>query len=103
MVGLGNSRFFFNADDIIPTNLRHSKALGIRNLFQQNFSAMFLTLEVFSSITNIVFNDVVAENDADWIAVSKIFRQSKSLRDTTFTLLIGVIQMLQTKILSVSK
>ena len=45
---------------------------------------MFLFSEMFDSDADVIFNEVVAEDDADGMTISKIFGKTESFRDTGF-------------------
>jgi len=60
----------------LPRIFRHAEPLGVRNFFQKNLGALFLILEILDSVTNVVLNDVVTQDDANGLAVGKMLRQT---------------------------
>ena len=67
------------------------------------FAPSLLLLEVLHGLADIVFNNVVAEDDADRLAGGEILRQTQGFGNAAFAFLIGIIQMLQPKIAAVSQ
>src|SRR5580692_9960812 len=93
-IGLGRSRFFLDTYDVIPANLGNAKSLRVGNFLQENLRSASLLPERIDSSANIHLDDVVSQHHAHWIAVRKILRQSKRLRDSPFSFLVCIIQML---------
>ena len=50
---------------------------------------------------NAAFDDVVAQNHADLLAVSKVLGQGQGFGNAAFAFLVGVINVLQTELLAI--
>src|SRR5262245_30553814 len=59
--------------------------------------------EFASRIADALFIDVVAENDANRVVLDEILGEGKRRRDAAFTLLISVVEMLQSEFFAVAK
>src|SRR5580704_10327896 len=64
---------------------------------------MLLFLVLRYRLTDIVFDDVIAQNYADWLARCEIFRQGKRVGYSSFSFLVSIIQVLQSEIAAVPK
>src|SRR4030095_10559146 len=98
-----NGRFFFDAYDILSIEFGNAKSTGIRNLLKYDLRPSALMAIRADRRSDISFNDVVAQNDAHRISGSKMFYQRECLCDSTFSLLVGVIEMFQAKCLAVTE
>jgi hypothetical protein len=54
-------------------------------------------------MAEVVFNQVVTEDDTNRFPVCKVFGQTKSLGNPAFALLVGIIQMLQSEVVAVAE
>src|SRR5579884_3406923 len=94
-------RLLFDANDSAACNFSDTKAARIGDLLEQNLSARRLPAEIFGGFQNILLNDVVAQNDAQPVAVRKVFGQREGVRNAAFAFLIGVAEVLQAELLAV--
>src|SRR5262249_16470372 len=90
-------RLFFDTYDTAPPNFGHSEAVGIKDFFQNDFRTALLGCEAFDGGTDVVLDDVIAEDHADRFSVGKVFRQAERFGDTAFTFLVGEVKILNPK------
>ena len=55
----------------------------------------FWLSKILDRLADVAFDDVVAQDDADALAVGEMFGQRQRVGDAAFAFLIGVVQMLQ--------
>src|SRR5205823_348384 len=101
VVRFGTLRLFLDADDAMVADFSHAEALRVVDLLEQNARASLLLDELLSRAANAAFNDVVAENDAEFLAVGEVLRQAERLRNAALTFLVSVIEVGQPKLFSV--
>jgi hypothetical protein len=73
------------------------------DLFEQDARPGALLPEFVGSFANIALNDVVAEHDADVVAVGEMFGQRQCVGDAALTFLVGVADVLQAEFFSVGQ
>jgi hypothetical protein len=56
--------------------------------FSRKFDLFLIPLHCFK---NIVFDNVTAQNHADWVAGCEILRHAKRIGNSTFSFLVGLI------------
>jgi hypothetical protein len=74
--------FLLDANHMVAPNFRHAESFGVGNLLENNSGAFALLFKSFNGAANVCFNNVIPENNADWLAVSKVLRQSERFRDS---------------------
>src|SRR5271157_1916938 len=65
--------------------------------------AAFLIFEGSSSFDNVVLDHIVTENNANLLTFNEGFGQTKSVCDASFALLVGVVNTVEMKILSIGE
>ena len=63
--------------------------------------AALLPLEALSRLADVVLDDVVAQNNAQLVTVGEVLGQAQGIGDTAFAFLVGVVDVLEPKILAV--
>ncbi len=91
----------FDANDAAVLEDRHAEALGIGDFLQHHHRALFQPLEPGCSLANVAFNDVVAQHDADLVALGPRLGQPQRVGDAAFALLIGEAELLKPELLAV--
>ena len=102
-MGSSGCRFFFNADDALADDLGNPEAFGIRNLFEQNPRAAALCFETLAVRSDVILEDVVAENDADAVVIGKVLAKPERVGDAAFAFLIRVVDVLETELAPVTE
>ncbi len=82
---------------------RNSESFRIGHFLQQDHGSAFLGLKTLSRLFDAGLDDVVAENDADFLFLGKAFRQTQRVGNSSFTFLVRETYLLQPKILSVAE
>jgi len=93
----------FNANHAVSPQFRHAETLRVGNFLQQNLCSVALFFELFDSMADVRFDNVVAQDYADGIVASKIFSQAECLRDPTLSLLVRIIDVFQAKIAAIGQ
>src|SRR5271170_50758 len=106
--GDGEIRFwrfglFFNAQDFSIGNLRAAESFRIGDFFQNDVRAFLLLFKGVLGFRDVVFNDVVAKNNANLLTFHEGLRQAKRIGDAAFALLIGVVDATKIEVLTVRK
>ena len=83
---------------MLAADFGHPEPLRVSNLLEQNLGPLLLLFEVGYSLANVVFDNIVAQDHANGLAVCEMFGQRQSVGDAAFPFLVGVVQMLQSKI-----
>ena len=78
--GLGRFRFLLDAHDVSTADLGDAEALGVMHFFQQDFCAVFLAVEAFHGVVDVRLNDVVAQDDTNWLAAGEDIRPGQGPR-----------------------
>ena len=86
--------FFLDAYHAIAANLSDTKPLRVRNFLQEYLGAFSLLLEIGDRLAYVIFNDVVAQNYTNGVPVCEMLGQCQSVRDSTLSILVCVIQVL---------
>ena len=63
----------------------------------------YLSAEFIRGMTNVAFDDVVPEDDANGLSFRKKFGQPQRLGDPPLAFLVGVIHVLETEILAITQ
>src|SRR4051812_20612526 len=84
-------------------DLWNTESLCIIHLFQQDLCTTALLPIVITRRANIAFDNVVAEHDTDRFIIGEMLNQRQSIRNAALAFLVSIVQMPQTKILSISK
>src|SRR5258708_34997149 len=82
---------------------RNSESFRIGHFLQQDHGSAFLAFKTLSGLLDAGLDDVVAENDADFLSLGKAFRKAQRVGNSPFTFLIRETYLLQPKILSVAE
>ncbi len=102
-IGLGGAGLFFNTDDLVAIEFGDAETLGIVDLFEENLGSYFLPAESIGCFADISFYDVVAQDDADLLAIGEMFAETERVGDAAFAFLVGVVDMLQAEEFSVGE
>ena len=71
--------------------------------FEQDVRALRLLAEAVGRLPDVALDDVVAQHDADLLAVGEMFGQRQSVGDAAFAFLVGVVDVLQAELLAVGQ
>src|SRR5258708_2975900 len=96
-------RLLFDADQPVMIEHRNSESFRIGHFLQQDHGSACVGLKTLSRLFDAGLDDVVAENDADFLSLGKAFRQTQRVGNSSFTFLIRETYLLQPKILSVAE
>src|SRR5262249_35579429 len=94
---------FLNTNDPVAIEHGHAEPFGIGNFPQDNAGALRPLGEFLAGADDVSLNDVVTQDHADRPTVRKMLRQAERIRDPAFSLLIGVVDVLEAKILATAK
>ena len=86
VVALGLGRLFFDADDLAALDFGDAETFRVMDLFEEDFCARRLLFEVGDSLFDGAFDDIVAEDNADFAAVGEVFGEGESVGDAAFPL-----------------
>ena len=64
---------------------------------------LFLLAEVVDGLTDVAFDDVIAQNDADLLAVGEVFGQAQRVGDAAFAFLISEIEVGEPELFAIGK
>ncbi len=90
-----------NADDSRSLHLGDAKAFGVGDLFEKDVRSGRLAAEPVGGFADAFFNDVVAQNDADFVPVGEVLRKGERVGDAAFAFLVGIVDVLEAKLLAV--
>src|SRR5690349_12572096 len=96
-------RFLFNPYDAFTFQNRHAEPLWIFDFFEDNFRPFSLAAKVIRRLGDAPLNDVIAQHHADGLAIGEVLSQPKRIGYTSFTLLIGIVEMFEPKFSPVPK
>ena len=85
----------FDSDNAAVTQSRPLRTVRRPTSFSRILAPAGLLLEIIHRLADVAFDDVVAQNHADLLAVGEMFGQRQGVGDAAFAFLIGIIQMLQ--------
>ena len=87
-----------------PVDLGHAEALGVGHLLEQDLRARLLLAEVRrTAARDVLLDDVVAEHDADRLAVGEVLAEPERVGDAALALLVGVVQVLEPELAAVAE
>ena len=86
-----------------PRQFGDAETFRVLHFFQQNVRALRLAAEFVGRLADAAFDDVVAQNDADLLAIGEMFGQRQRVGDAAFAFLIGVIDVLQSEMFAVGQ
>ena len=95
-------RFLFNLYDTFIFQNRHAEPLWIFNFFEENFRPFSLAEKVIRRLGDVPLNDVIAQHDANRFAIGEVLSQPERIGYTSFTFLIGIVEMFEPKVFPVS-
>ena len=101
IVARRHGRLFVDPDDARSVERRHPEAFGIRNLLEEDSRSRRLFFKAARVGPDVVLEDVVAEHDADPVAVGEIFAQSQRVGDPAFAVLIRIVDVLEAEVFSI--
>src|SRR5690349_20969878 len=103
VIGFGGFGLFLDAEDAAIDDFGATKAVGVGNFLENDVGAGGLFFESFLGGDDVVFDDVVAEDDADFFTFDKRFGKTKSIGDAAFAFLIGVMDAVEVEIFAVGE
>src|SRR5437762_2678643 len=92
---------FFDAQDPVSSYFSDSETLGIGNFLQQDSGTPGLPGKVVQCAADVSLDDVVAKDYANSVAASKVFSQAQRIGNSSFSLLIGIVDILQSELFPV--
>ena len=102
-IALGFLGFFHDASDAVAVHLSDAVGFGVFHLRQQDLGALPLMAELPARFLDAVFQNIVAQDQADAVAPGEMFGQPQRLGDSAGAFLIGVIQILQPEFMPVAE
>jgi hypothetical protein len=97
---LGSFGFSSIRNEPIAVEDRHTEALGILDLFQDDVAAdASRSFKLLFGRKDTGLNNVVVEHHTDQLTVGKMLRKTQGVRDSALDLVISVIDMLQPEVL----
>src|SRR5947207_6396552 len=102
-LGLGRLWFFFNFHNFAVRDFGASKAFRIDNFLEYDMSTRGLLLERVLGGDDVLFNDVVAEHDANFLSFDDRLREPKGVSNTSFTLLVGIVNAMKLEIFAIGE
>src|ERR1700730_4665600 len=97
-VGLWPLRLFFDADDALTANFGNPESFRVFDFLEENSCTPLLAPELLDGVANAAFNDVVAKDDAQLLAVGEVLGQAQRFRDAALAFLIGEVEMRQAEL-----
>lgn len=82
-------------------NLGHSKTLRIGDFLQKNFRPPLLPFKSLRRMADILFDNIVPQDNADLSIIGEIFGRLESVGDSAFPFLISIIDVLEAKFLAI--
>jgi len=103
VVGFGVRGLFLDAFDAVAIELGDAETLGVGDFLEKDARAFALRFEGVDGGVDVFLDDVVAEDDADVLAIGEMFAEIESVGNPPFALLIGVGDVLRPKCLPLAR
>src|SRR5258708_27019951 len=95
IAGLWLLRLFFNSENLATGELRATEALRVADFLENDVGSPLLLFKNIFFDDYIIFDDVVAQNDANLLIFHERLRQPKGVRNPTLSLLVAVMDALK--------
>src|SRR5207249_6527261 len=92
-----------DGNDASALECRHAESLGVGHLLENDPGPAWLSTETLHRRRDGALDHVVAQDDAELVAIGEVLRQRERGGDPALAFLIGVVEMLQAELLPVAE